>query len=188
MFTIGEIDPGATIATFVGPVVAVGITLWLQARDRARDRKELLLRQILATRLTPADPAFNVAVTLIPVEFRAHAAVRTAHRDFIAAANRSGPTDIQDKQSALILAMMQVLGVRTESARDAVRDPYSSVALANWQKMQADALSALPKLVEGIDRLAAASEESAELLRSNLAAGPAAAPKPDSRYPASHPG
>lgn len=166
MFTIGEIDPGAAFAAFVGPVVAVGITLWLQGRDRSRDRKELLLRQMVATRLNPADPVFNVAIALIPVEFRHEQTVLTAHKDFLAGAGRTAerPTPLQDAemgrlQEALILAMLEVLGFKTANARDVVRNPYSSVASANLAKVQQEALLAVPRLADAVERTATSNEE-----------------------------
>lgn len=167
MWSVGEVDPGAAIAALLGPIIAVAITLWLQSRDRSRERKETLLRQLLATRRNPADPTFSIAVALIPVEFRHHGKVRTAHKDFIAAANRRD-SDLDRRNEELILAVMEVLGFRTESARDVVREPYSSEGFWTATRQQQEALLALPRLAGAMERAAAASEESRELLRRSL--------------------
>lgn len=78
-------------AIFVGPVVAVGITLWIEERRKTRDSKINVLRMLLATRHLPSDPGYQVAIQLVPVEFNKCPAVLKAHEEFLAAANT--PTD-----------------------------------------------------------------------------------------------
>ncbi len=173
----GPIDPGAALATFVSPIVAVLITLWLQARDRGRDRKEMLLRQLLATRTNPADPGYSVAITLIPVEFRRHAKVRAAHRDFIDAANRNVPA-IDATQNKMISAMLEALGVKEETAADVVRSNYSSVGWGEWTKKQALALEALPRMADAMVQTADACKDTVDfLLAAQQQALPAATPQ-----------
>ena len=68
-----------------GPVVAVIITLWVDGRRRAREQRLTVLRMLISTRHLPADPAFQVAINLIPVEFSGDDAVMAAYREFLEA-------------------------------------------------------------------------------------------------------
>jgi hypothetical protein len=68
-----------------GPIVAVLITLWVDNRRRDRDQKLLVLRMLITTRHLPADPAYQVAINLIPVEFNNKRAVMDAHKEFVEA-------------------------------------------------------------------------------------------------------
>lgn len=74
-------------AIVIGPIVAVGITLWIEGRRKAHDAKLTTLRLLLASRDFPSDPSYQVAIKLVPVEFNDCPAVLTAHREFLEAAN-----------------------------------------------------------------------------------------------------
>jgi len=74
-------------AIIIGPIIAVGITLWIEGRRKAHDAKLTTLRALLASRDFPSDPSYQVAIKLVPVEFNDCPAVQTAHREFLEAAN-----------------------------------------------------------------------------------------------------
>lgn len=66
----------------IGPIVAVIITLWVDGRRRDRDQKLTVLRMLLTTRHVLADPAYQVAVNLIPAEFGKSRPVMEAYKEF----------------------------------------------------------------------------------------------------------
>jgi hypothetical protein len=69
----------------IGPVAAVGITLWVETRRRKREQRIVVLRHLIATRHFPSDPGFLAAINLIPVEFNDSPRVLIAYREFIEA-------------------------------------------------------------------------------------------------------
>lgn len=78
------------VALLAGPAVAVLIAEWIQRRRQAHDRRETLMRQLLISRSTPADPAYQMAVNMIPVEFSRYDAVKVAWDKYIDIANKAG--------------------------------------------------------------------------------------------------
>lgn len=74
------------IGVMLAPVIAVLVSLWIEARRRDRDQKLLILRLLLTTRHLAGDPNYSAAINLIPIEFAGNAAVQTAYREFIEAA------------------------------------------------------------------------------------------------------
>lgn len=74
-------------AIIIGPIVAVGITLWIEGRRKKQDAKLITLRLLLSSRDFPSDPSYQVAIKLVPVEFNDCPTVLSAHREFLEAAN-----------------------------------------------------------------------------------------------------
>jgi hypothetical protein len=68
----------------VGPLSAVLITLWSQAKSGIRDRQLQTMRMLLNTRHMPADPAYTVAINMIPIEFNKQTAIMSAWHKYIA--------------------------------------------------------------------------------------------------------
>ncbi|MBD3730363.1 MAG: hypothetical protein IE933_11725 [Sphingomonadales bacterium] len=83
------------LAIVAGPIIAVCITLWIDARRRKHEQRVIVLRHLIATRHLPADPGFLTAINLIPVEFNDRPAVIRAYNEFIMAskANLDGKND-----------------------------------------------------------------------------------------------
>lgn len=69
-------------AIIVGPLVAVGITLWIEARRRERDSRVIVLRQLMVSRHLPGDPLYSAAVNLVPVEFNYDPGVMAAYKEY----------------------------------------------------------------------------------------------------------
>ena len=74
-------------AIIIGPIVAVGITLWIEGRRKVQDAKLMTLRLLLSSRDFPSDPSYQVAIKLVPVEFNKCPDVLSAHREFLECAN-----------------------------------------------------------------------------------------------------
>jgi hypothetical protein len=77
------------LAIIVGPVLAVVVTVWSAGRSKIIDQRLQVLRMLIATHHLPSDPSYQVAINLIPVEFRGCKAVLSAHREFIESVNRN---------------------------------------------------------------------------------------------------
>ena len=71
------------VAIVVGPILAILVSKLSSDRDKVRDQRLHVLRMLIATHHLPSDPGYQVAINLIPVEFRGCSAVITAHREFI---------------------------------------------------------------------------------------------------------
>ncbi len=63
------------VGLFAGPVSAVGITLWYQARKERIDRQIFVLRTLISTRHMPANPTYSEAINLIPLEFHGNRSI-----------------------------------------------------------------------------------------------------------------
>lgn len=108
------------IAIVVGPIVAVCITLWIDARRRKNEQRVIVLRHLIATRHLPADPGFLAAINLIPVEFNDVPDVITAYNEFIIASGvqLNGQSDEQilrntaTKLTRLIFEISRSLGFK----------------------------------------------------------------------------
>ena len=64
-------------------MLAVAVTIWSADRNKVKEQRLQVLRMLIATHHLPSDPGYQVAINLIPVEFRGCPAVLSAHREFI---------------------------------------------------------------------------------------------------------
>jgi hypothetical protein len=102
----------------VGPIVAVGMTLFVEARRRQRDSRIQIMRMILNTRHLPADPSYNAAINLIPVEFNSDEKIMVAWKEYISHVRVRPSTENRSdhdvltlaKQTTLIFRLMKNLG------------------------------------------------------------------------------
>ena len=107
----------------IGPIAAVGITLWIEGRRKKHDAKLTTLRLLLASRDFPSDPSYQVAIKLIPIEFNDCSSVLAAHREFLEAANidtdgfsdeklKAASDNISIKVTRLLFEMAKASGLR----------------------------------------------------------------------------
>lgn len=79
-----DIDWAIVASTFVGPIVAVMITLWYQENSlRKRSRQELFV-SMMRSRRNPTNLEFVGALNLVPVHFYADKEVMKRYADLIA--------------------------------------------------------------------------------------------------------
>ena len=91
-----------TIAAIViGPIAAVGITLWIENRRKIHEAKLVTLRILMSTRDLPSDPSYQIAVKLIPIEFNDCPSVLSAHREFLEATNVESDGKTRDQQKII---------------------------------------------------------------------------------------
>lgn len=70
-------------AIVIGPLSAVGITLWNEHRRRKREARTQILKMLLNTWAVPSDPAFTVGMNMILVEFNDRPKIMAARRAYV---------------------------------------------------------------------------------------------------------
>ena len=108
------------IGIIIGPIVAVGISLWIDGKRKGRDQKLIILRILLTTRHLVGDPNYSAAINLIPIEFSGNNAILTAYREFIEAARFQPAPGNEDrvaqntsaKQTRLIFEVARSMGFK----------------------------------------------------------------------------
>ena len=159
------------VGVFLGPILAVLITLWHEQRRRTRDARQQVLKMLLAARATPADPAFNLAINLIPVEFNDCREVMTAWREFNLLTNTHVPPERQAdhqqrivvKQTGLIYQMMLAVGLKL-SEGEIQTESYISQGFVQRDSIYLDSLVAMRDVANALAR-------QNQLLEDNLSRG-----------------
>ena len=155
------------VGVIAGPIVAVLLTLWIEGRRRDHDQRVQVLKALLTTRHLPGDPAYSVAINMIPVEFNKSAAVMAAWHSYMEAV-RYRPSDenadehfkvTMTKQTKLIFQVMRELGFKlaetdiqtTAYAADGFiqRDNVFIEAWRSWPRIAA-ALEANNQMLQNI--------------------------------------
>lgn len=105
-----------------GPIIAVIITLVVQAKRRARDLKLEVFRAIMTTRHLVGDPSYSNAINMIPWAFEGSRRVKAAYRvymrethtDEFTPPSKETAEQIKASQKLLIVAMGKDLGFALE--------------------------------------------------------------------------
>lgn len=79
-----KIDWAVVAATLIGPIVAVIITLWAQARDSRRRNRMDLFANMMRSRRNPTSTDFVGSLNLVPVHFHADRQVIAKYAELIA--------------------------------------------------------------------------------------------------------
>lgn len=128
-------DWAVVIATFVGPIVAVGITLWHQDRDRAYQRRLAVFTTMMRLRRHQMAGEYVGALNLVPVEFHRVPAVVQRYKDLMNTLSDPGwqgaPEAIrrlneqtETRSTELMAAMATSLSIRLEQM-DILRGAYA---------------------------------------------------------------
>lgn len=146
------------IGIVIGPIVAVAITLWVEARRRDRDRQIQLMRMLLTTRHLPGDPAYTVAINTIPIEFNKSKAVMLAWQVYIEAVRykpspenaESQLKDLLIKQTKLIFEIMRELGFNL-SETDIQNSAYAAGGFIERDNIMLDGFRAWPRIATALE-------------------------------------
>jgi hypothetical protein len=150
----------------IGPIVAVAITLIVEGRRQSNDRQANIARTLIGTRHVPADPLYNGAINLIPVEFNKNARVMQAWREYMRLV-RQQPTeanaavhdeDVKAKQSTLIYEILVTLGY-TLSESDLRTTAYLSQASVNRELIFLRAWDSWPRIAAALEGQVIAATE-----------------------------
>jgi hypothetical protein len=121
-----QIDWAVVGATFLGPIFAVIITLWVQDRSSVRQTRMSVYEVMMRLRRFPTNNDFVGAFNLVPVHFHGVAKVMAAYRAVQRILNDHGwripdavPQLNRDHEIALatlLVEMSRTLGIKVESA------------------------------------------------------------------------
>ncbi len=160
------------VAIFLGPLSAVGVTLWIESRRRVRERRLYVVRMLLTTRHLPADPQYNAAVNLIPAEFndqeKVMAAWRTYHERVHLRVDPAQDADHQKRisaaQSGMIFEVMRSTGLTNLSEGDIQTQAYVSQGFVDRDRVYIESLRALPAIAEILDKQRALTQRIVDAL------------------------
>ena len=145
------------LAILIGPIVAVGITLWIECRRRKRDSRVIVLRQLRATRHLPGDPNYSTAVNLIPVEFNDEPDVMAAYKAYHEALRQSSSSKpdntmqfLISKQTKMIFAIMRSWGLNASEA-DLPLEAYASRGMMERDALWLDSLRANVRIADALE-------------------------------------
>jgi hypothetical protein len=145
------------IGIVIGPIIAVAITLVAESKRRKRDGQIQVMRMLLNTRQLAADPAYSIAINLVPVEFNKSTQVMAAWRMYIEAV-RYRPTQenqeehhrqLNAKQTTLIYQIMRSLGFQL-SETDIQTSAYLSDGFVKRDNLYLDSLQAMCDIADAI--------------------------------------
>jgi hypothetical protein len=176
-------DPETSQAIFLGitlkdaitailiPIVAVMTTLLLQDLQQKRERRMQILRMLMSTRHLPADPHYNAAINLIPVEFNKERAIMAAWRAYIEQVRFRPARENQQaheqqnavKQTKLITAIMRKMGLKHSEA-EVQSDAYASSGFVWRDDLYLDSLKAQRDAANAMKEVAGAMKAQAALL------------------------
>jgi len=175
-------DIATIAAVIVGPIAAVVITLFNEARRRTRELQTQTLRMLISTRHLPGDASYNTAINLIPVDFNREQAVMKAWSDYIeivryapAAGNEETHNrQMSAKQTTLIFEIMKFLKYDL-SETQIQQSAYAAGGFTKRDEIWIRAQLAWPEIAQALQRQNELTER--------LVSGQATSPVPASALP-----
>jgi hypothetical protein len=160
------------LAIVLGPITAVGITLWIEKMRRVRERRLYIMRLLLMTRHLPADPQYNAAINLIPAEFNDEQKVMAAWRKYHErvrehadpAQNDDHQRRISAAQSGMIFEIMRSAGLTNLSEGDIQTQAYVSQGFVDRDKLYQDSLRALSSIAATMEKQRALTQRIVDAL------------------------
>ena len=146
------------VGIIIGPIAAVMISLAFEQRRRTRDSQIQVMRMLLNTRHMPADPAYSIAINLVPVEFNKQKGVMAAWTAYIEAV-RYTPSDenadeherqVRAKQTTMIFKIMRFLGFDL-SETDIQTSAYAAQGFIDRDNLYLDSLRAWPRVAAAFE-------------------------------------
>jgi hypothetical protein len=149
------------ISIFAAIIIASFITPKLEARKARREQRERLLRVMLHTWPSPANPDWQSSITLIPFDFKGCTAVLAARQAYLDKVNETPPEDeaaaqahyeeARARQAALIVAIANELGfaITTESFQSGI---YVSKGFTDRENLTLNAMFAWQRIATALER------------------------------------
>ncbi|MDT7527994.1 hypothetical protein OVY29_04890 [Sphingopyxis sp. SE2] len=144
-----------------GLAIAGLLTPWLASRSTRRDQQERTLRLLLNTWQTPANPDYQHAIAVIPIDFRKCRAVLDAHEALMVAVNEApAQTEeealtknetMQNLQHQLMEAMATKLGLEVTAEKLRAR-AYLSKGFVDREMMFISAMQAWTRIADALER------------------------------------
>jgi hypothetical protein len=148
------------IAIIVGLLIASRVAPKVQERAARRDQRERLLRVLISTSPMPANPEYQGAIGLIPIDFKGNKRILDARAAYLDAVNEPTPSDSNaiatyyqaqvDKQHELIATIAQELDfdLTTEALRTGA---YVSKGFVDREQLQLMALQSWPRIADALE-------------------------------------
>ncbi len=145
------------VGIMIGPIIAVIITLWTESKRKQREGQIQVTRMLLNTRHMPSDPAYSIAINLVPVEFSKCKKVMQAWREYIETVRYRPSSENQQehlrilnaKQTALIFQIMRSLKFNL-SETDIQTNAYIAGGYINRDNLYLDSLLAMREIADAI--------------------------------------
>jgi len=148
------------VALIFGPVIAVGITLWIEGQRRRRESRLAVLRQLMATRHLPGDPMYSTAVNLIPVEFNDDRRVMETYKAYQAAVSQAPGTDpeaialcnqkVAVAQTKMVFAVMKAMKLRASEA-DLPVEAYAAKGMIERDNLWLNSLRGTVRIADALE-------------------------------------
>lgn len=146
------------LAIITGPIIAVIVSLVMEARRRTREQQTQTLRMLLSTRHLPSDPNYSTAINLIPIDFNNNTGVMTAWNTYIETIRfRPAAEDEEthrqktiNKQTKLIFQMMKCLGYKLDET-DIQLSAYAADGFILRENMNIEAMLAWPRIATALE-------------------------------------
>ena len=146
------------IGIVVGPIVAVLLTLRIAGRRRVHDQRVQVLKTLLTTRHLPGDPAYSVAINMIPVEFNNSPKVIAKWHSYMEAVNVRPSTDnleqhfrvTSTRQTKLIFEVMRELGFQLAET-DIQTTAYAADGFIQRDNIMLDAWRSWPRIAAALE-------------------------------------
>lgn len=153
-----EVDWAVVLATFVGPIAAVGVTLWHQGRSGEKDAQRSAYSTMMRNRRHFMSADFVGAFNLIPVYFNKKKEVIDRYRKVLEVVN--DPTWHQEgavpqmsqrltNEVALLLSAMSVAVGQPVQQLDILNGAYAPQGWADEEQSQRAVRSAVMQVLEG---------------------------------------
>lgn len=145
-------DWAIVVATVVGPLAAVLISLWIEQRRAKRATRQGLVHTFLNAMNHPGDANYQMAVRAVAVEFRKDTQVMAAHRDFLDAANLpNGPAGLTAQKLVKLVALL-FDRIGSKVSEDDVRGMgFVSVGFAEREQLLQDTLRAIVRVADTLE-------------------------------------
>jgi hypothetical protein len=149
------------MAIVIAVVIAALIVPRIEARKARRDQQERLLRSLINTWQLPANPEYQGALALIPIDFKGNKRVLDLRTEYLALVNSPAPDDdaaaaehfnrAVDKQSDLIAGIAQAIGIDLTS--EALRTgAYVSKGYVDREQLLLAAMGSWPRIAIALER------------------------------------
>lgn len=169
---IAELTPEAwldagvnALGVFFAIVAAVWLTPRLNRREAQRNNQERVLRMLVNSRVNVANPDWQTAISLIPIEFPKSKSVQAARKTYLE--HVSIPVDgtnpevftlhvkrtaqLQSDLISSIAAALKISGLTTETL---MQDGYLSKGYVDREILVSSALGSLPRIETALQSIA----------------------------------
>lgn len=147
------------LATFLGPVAAIAVSLWRDASTKKREQRLGVFRTLMATRRVGLSPEHVNALNLVEVDFYQCTGVQAAWREYKnhlfkpdAVENDEWRKTKERLLSNLLSEMGKVLGYRI-AAMDIYEKGYAPKGWVHREERQQEAIEYLHSLATGTGNL-----------------------------------